>query len=263
MMMSESIAALAAALVKAQASMACAPRSAKNTHFRSRYATLADVRDTVQKPLSDAGIAVVQFSRWHAETGVVEIETMLVHAESGQYMRDILHVPAGKRDAQAIGSAITYGRRYALMSMTGVAPDDDDANEAVRAVKEEQEAEPQPIRQKYAEEFDRLSAPRGSTAEPAPAQDSYSKDGADLPPPDPATAEQMVRFNRICEQIDACKSMPALRGYMHAQSTQAAVARLPQALRDEVRKSLKRRNRELEAAQTNGHALNGKAAGHA
>lgn len=64
----------------------------------------------------------------------VEIETTLLHT-SGEFMCDVLWVPCGKNDAQGLGSAITYGRRYALMAVAGVAPVDDDGNAAVASHK--------------------------------------------------------------------------------------------------------------------------------
>jgi len=54
-----------------------------------------------------------------------------MHA-SGEWIRSALYVPVTKKDAQGFGSAITYGRRYSLAAIVGVASDDDDdANDAV------------------------------------------------------------------------------------------------------------------------------------
>ena len=66
--------------------------------------------------------------RWHAagELWLVELETLLIHA-SGQWVADTLAVPVNPGSAQAVGSAITYARRYALAAFVGVAPEDDDA----------------------------------------------------------------------------------------------------------------------------------------
>jgi len=61
----------------------------------------------------------------------VEVETRLLHS-SGQWMGDTITVPVGKPDAQGVGSALTYARRYALASFAGVAPEDDDGNGAVQ-----------------------------------------------------------------------------------------------------------------------------------
>jgi hypothetical protein len=124
---SAEIAKLAAALCKAQAAMGGAKKDSTNPHFKNAYADLASIWEAVRKPLTDNGLAVVQFPRTVGNG--VEVETMLVHA-SGEYMRDVLWLPVLKMDAQGVGSAITYGRRYALMSVTGIAPIDDDGNAA-------------------------------------------------------------------------------------------------------------------------------------
>lgn len=121
---------LAAALVKAQAAMKGAKKDAQNPHFKNNYADLESVWDAIREPLTANGLCVVQMPQT-VENGV-EIETILLHS-SGQYLIDCLWLPVSKQDAQGIGSAITYGRRYALMSMAGVAPVDDDGNAAAAA----------------------------------------------------------------------------------------------------------------------------------
>lgn len=117
---------LAAALVKAQAAMEGARKDKSNPHFKSAYADLAAVWDALREPLSSNGLAVVQFPRSRANG--IEIETTLLHT-SGEFMSDVLWLPA-QMTPQGMGSAITYGRRYALMAVAGVAPVDDDGNAA-------------------------------------------------------------------------------------------------------------------------------------
>jgi hypothetical protein len=118
---------LFAALAKAQGEIGGAKKDSTNPHFKSSYADLASVRDVTQEPLAKNGIAVIQWPRT-VERGV-EVETILAHS-SGQYMTGVLWMPVTKMDAHGVGSAITYGRRYALMAVTGVAPVDDDGNAA-------------------------------------------------------------------------------------------------------------------------------------
>ena len=128
---SSTITELAKALCKAQSEIEGAKKDAEaivTGSTKRKYADLASVWDAVRKPLSDNGLAVVQFPRTAGQG--VEIETTLLHS-SGEFMRDVLWVPCSKNDAQGIGSAITYGRRYALMAVTGVAPVDDDGEAAV------------------------------------------------------------------------------------------------------------------------------------
>lgn len=132
---SAEIAKLATALCKAQGVMEGAKKDAEAVitgQQKRTYADLASVWDAVRKPLTDNGLSVVQFPRT-AGNGV-EIETTLLHV-SGEFMCDVLWVPCGKNDAQGLGSAITYGRRYALMAVTGVAPVEDDGGAAVASHK--------------------------------------------------------------------------------------------------------------------------------
>lgn len=132
MQTSEAINELATALAKAQGTIKGAVKDADNPHFRSKYADLASVWDACREALSQNGLSVLQAPRGViSEAGwTVEVETRLLHA-SGQWMGDTITVPVGKPDAQGLGSALTYARRYALASFVGVAPEDDDGNAAV------------------------------------------------------------------------------------------------------------------------------------
>jgi hypothetical protein len=129
---SEQINEIAAALAKAQASMKNAALNKVNPHFRSKYADLAGIRDTVVPVLAANGIAVVQTIE-PTETSAVVI-TRLAHI-SGQWIESCCPV-LGAGDMQKMGSAITYARRYSLSAICGIAADeDDDANAAVQQAK--------------------------------------------------------------------------------------------------------------------------------
>lgn len=130
---SDQINELATALANAQAEMGGAKKDSTNPHFKSKYADLASVVDAALPALNKHGIAVIQFPRLVHAGGadwLVDVETQLVHT-SGQFVGDSLAVPVTKVDAQGVGSAITYARRYALGAIASVAPEDDDANAAV------------------------------------------------------------------------------------------------------------------------------------
>jgi hypothetical protein len=124
---SDAINELAAALASAQAVMENATKDAQNPHFRQGYATLASVWEAARAPLAKNGLAVIQTAR--AEGSAVTVETMLTH-KSGQWVRDSLTMTARDAGPQAIGSCITYGRRYGLAAVVGIAPEDDDAESA-------------------------------------------------------------------------------------------------------------------------------------
>lgn len=129
---SQDIGALAVALAKAQAGMGGAKKDAKNAAFKQSdkdgapYATLASVIEAAA-PLAEAGIAFIQAPGELAD-GKLVMTTMLVHGASGQWMRSTLTIPVVAQTPQAVGSAITYARRYSLMAMIGIAAEDDDGN---------------------------------------------------------------------------------------------------------------------------------------
>lgn len=125
---SDSIAALASALAKAQGEIDTAKKDANNPHFKTKYADLASVWDACRDALSKNGIAVVQ-APGTDDSGAVTMTTTLAHS-SGEWMSSTMACRPAKPDAQSIGSVITYLRRYALSSMVGVAPEEDDGNAA-------------------------------------------------------------------------------------------------------------------------------------
>ena len=131
---SELLNELAPALAKAQAAMKAAVMDGENPHFKSRFCTLSSIMDAVRKPLADHGLCVVQGPS--ASEGVAKVTTMILHA-SGQWIGSELALPVGERPTpQAIGSAISYGRRYGLAGLLGVvADDDDDGNVAEESAK--------------------------------------------------------------------------------------------------------------------------------
>lgn len=124
--MSQTIGKLADALAKAQAEMEGASKDSTNPHFKSKYADLAAVRDAC-RPLAKHGIAHLQPTK--ADGARVTVTTMLIHS-SGEWIAEDLTLTAGQATPQAVGSAITYGRRYGLAAMVGIAPEDDDGEAA-------------------------------------------------------------------------------------------------------------------------------------
>lgn len=124
---SEQIADLAAALAKAQAEMKAAPKSRENPHFKSKYAPLNEVID-VAKVLSKYGLSFVQPARVE-ESGAVTVETVLLH-NSGQWLSEALTLRPQQNTPQGVGSTLTYGRRYGLSSLVGIAADEDDDGNA-------------------------------------------------------------------------------------------------------------------------------------
>lgn len=134
---SEQINELAAALAKAQMEMKAAPKNSVNPAFKrpgettgTKYAALPDVIEA-SKALAKHGLAFVQPASV-ADDGAVTVETVLMHS-SGQWLSERLSLRPQASTPQGFGSAMTYGRRYGLSSLVGIAADeDDDGNEASR-----------------------------------------------------------------------------------------------------------------------------------
>jgi hypothetical protein len=132
---SESVAALASALAKAQAELVNPEKSLTAT-IRSgrpgegersfRYAPLSSGLDIVRKTLGQHEIATVQTTAIDRETGLVNLSTMLAHA-SGEWIASDWPVCAVAETAnpQRMGAALTYARRYALFTLVGIAGEDD------------------------------------------------------------------------------------------------------------------------------------------
>jgi hypothetical protein len=130
------------ALVKAQRDFGPALKDKTNPAFRSKYADLGACIDAVIEALNANGIALIQRTL-PCESGVT-VETVFVH-ESGESLScGPLHVPAAKQDPQGYGSALTYARRYSLMSACGIAPEDDDGNAGSKRPDPKPEQKPNP-----------------------------------------------------------------------------------------------------------------------
>lgn len=127
MNLDHSNAALFAALALAQAEVENATKASTNPHFKSKYADLAEVLNTVRPVYSKHGIAIVQSTGF--DGGMVSVTTALVHKEGG-YITSVASCTPAKTDGQGVGAATTYLRRYSLAAACGVAQEDDDGNSA-------------------------------------------------------------------------------------------------------------------------------------
>jgi hypothetical protein len=125
MKVSENITNLTKALFQFQGKVSSVKKSAKNPHFKSTYADLTSILDTINPILQECGLLVTQ----HPNEDV--LITTVYHAESGEYMQSeqILRMK-DLNNPQQQGSAITYSRRYALASIFNLNQEDDDGNAA-------------------------------------------------------------------------------------------------------------------------------------
>jgi hypothetical protein len=119
---------IAAALVLAQTKFQPALKNSQNPHFRSKYADLGACIEAVIDALHDNGIALIQHTA-ESDKGII-ISTTFLHRSGEIYEAGSLFVPAAQQTPQAYGSALTYARRYSLMTACGIAPEDDDGNAA-------------------------------------------------------------------------------------------------------------------------------------
>ena len=126
---SDSIKELATALAKAQGEIENASKTSKNDHFKSRYADLAEVLNTVRPVLAAHGLSFAQFPSLDGVTA--SVETILMHI-SGEWISGVASAPLSKQDAQGVGSATTYLRRYSLAALAGIAQEDEDGNGAAQ-----------------------------------------------------------------------------------------------------------------------------------
>lgn len=143
---------LAQALIKFQAELPDITLDAENPHFRSKFASLPNITRVVLPKLAALGIAFVATPRV-TEEGTFVMEASLIH-ESGE--RESASFPITATDPQKVGSAVSYYRRYALASLTGIVADaDDDGNaaslptkaEATAATAQARVAKAQPVAQ--------------------------------------------------------------------------------------------------------------------
>jgi hypothetical protein len=125
---SESIDNIAPAFLAAQRSFETISKDAANPFFNSKYADITSIL-SMALPVLHANDLVLTQSLAPADKGVM-IETSLLHASGEWISDDYLMIPAAKEDPQAYGSAITYGRRYAMLAFLCLATEDDDGNSA-------------------------------------------------------------------------------------------------------------------------------------
>lgn len=196
---SPSISKILAALAKAQAAFPAIDkgRTAKiatkaGTSYSYTYADLADVFAAIRAPLGDHGLCLFQPVRIAGR--VVGIRTVLGH-ESGEYLAsDELTMPIGDaNDPRSVASAITYGRRYAALSMLGIAPADEDDDAEAASVPQRGKQQAKPARQPRAES--------GPEAGQAAADDTRN-----------VTKEQVDRLKAVMKEHNVDKAM--FTGYL-------------------------------------------------
>jgi len=115
------------ALSKAQGEIENASRSSDNPFFKSKYADLAEVLSKTRPVFSANGLSITQFPSF--DGSLVSVTTVIGHSTGG-YLTGTMSCMPAKTDAQGVGSATTYLRRYSVAAAAGMAQEDDDGNSA-------------------------------------------------------------------------------------------------------------------------------------
>jgi len=224
---------LAKAFVAAQKATEAVKKASTNPAFRSKYADLAGVVEAVVPALNAAGVGVMQFPGYDGE--LVTVTTTFLH-EGGSSVTSTLALRPSKQDPQGIGSAVTYGRRYSLLAMSGAAPEDDDGNAAsgsrqvARAPLPTMGVEPEGWRDRP--DFEGGGAPDAKTAHHA------RKDGDDK------------LFKQISAEIVTLESSAAIGAFMSGRKD--AISKFPEGWRKQLREELEEQRtvvREREARE--------------
>ena len=129
-----------AALAKAQSQMKTPNKDATNPHFRNRYASLKSCIKAIKPALNTNGFALIQ-AAGKDEMGHY-IQTTFEHTSGGLFSSKFYMEPE-KKGMQGLGSAATYAKRYGLLGLAGIEPDedaDDDGNAADEKEKEHDDA---------------------------------------------------------------------------------------------------------------------------
>lgn len=133
MKLSEKFDEILPALHKARSQFVKVKKDRQNTHLKNKYATLDSVLDAITPALTEHQLMIMQDGERIENT--MRVETTVIHI-SGQWVKFYFDIPIAKNDPQGVGSAFTYGRRYALAAAFGLSQADDDAQIAVKSAQD-------------------------------------------------------------------------------------------------------------------------------
>jgi hypothetical protein len=103
--------------------------------FNYKYAQLDQILEMIKTPLAEKGFSVIQAP--FSSDGEIGVETMLLY-KTGDFLRAKFSTKTTLTDPQKIGSIITYYRRYSILSIFNLAPEDDDAASASQSAQNKQ-----------------------------------------------------------------------------------------------------------------------------
>ena len=139
-----SVSSIHASFIAAQAEFGAAVKGAVNPHFKSRYADLSAVLEAVLPALNKHGLGLLY--RVHDCDVGVRLEAVVIHTSGEELSSGILHLPVAKNDSQAVGSALSYGKRYLATGIFALQTADDDGHAATASMRAAPVAAPKPVR---------------------------------------------------------------------------------------------------------------------
>ena len=137
-----------AALALAQKEMKTPHKDATNPHYGNKYASLKSCIKAIKPALNDNGFALVQ-SAGRDDLGDF-VETIFEHTSGGKFQSKFYLSP-DKKGMQGMGSAATYAKRYGLLGLAGIEPDEDTDDDASAANNDEKKAAAKKAKEKAAE----------------------------------------------------------------------------------------------------------------
>lgn len=199
------------ALVKAQMAMTRAMKDSNNPFFNSKYADLVSVQDACLPALHENGFAVMHsLGLGKDDNRERYVFTTLLH-ESGQSWECAIPLRVDKDNMQAVGSAITYARRYGLMCLSGVAPEDDDGNKAA------------------------ANPPKKEKPESKPPEDIPPPSAAAIPPPSAEAIEDTIhKMKRIWDEAELPAFWNSLAEFQPGMQSAPGVAEAKDAQKLEI-----------------------------
>lgn len=127
-MKSESIVEITKALILFQKGLKPVVKDSTNPFFKSKYASMEAIWESIRERLAANELAVSQLPR--LQDNQMVLTTLLLHTSGEWLASDLLVTPGKQNDAQSVGSALTYARRYALSAILGICSEEDDDAEA-------------------------------------------------------------------------------------------------------------------------------------
>lgn len=167
---------LAQALSKMQGQMTPAIKDATNPAFKSKYADLASVWEAIRKPLSDNGLSVTQQTDI-LDNGQMILITTVWHTSGESLVARYPLMPA-QNTIQAVGSCLSYARRYSISALLGVTQDDDDGIAGSGNPGTETAAKSSKGNTSKPPAEQDVKKPAGGTAAPVDAAQSWAKNAA-------------------------------------------------------------------------------------